>query len=67
VTPLDVDGVGVEGMPRMVSRILGRVTGPASGPTLVALGGLHGNETAGIVSLERVLAALAGRLRQHYA
>jgi succinylglutamate desuccinylase len=64
VTPLAVDGVGVEGVPKTVSRILGRVSGRESGPTVVALGGLHGNETAGIVSLERVLTALAGRKDQ---
>ena len=39
------------------TRILGRVTG-GPGPVLVAVGGMHGNEPAGVEALERVLATL---------
>lgn len=42
-------------------RVLGRVKGPRPGPTLVAVGGIHGNETAGILALQRVLASLWSR------
>jgi succinylglutamate desuccinylase len=43
------------------SRVLGRVRGGRPGPTLIAVAGLHGNETAGIFALQRVLAALWSR------
>jgi succinylglutamate desuccinylase len=36
-------------------RILGRVRGPRPGPTLLCVGGLHGNESAGVHALRRVL------------
>ncbi len=35
------------------SRIIGRYAG-AEGPTVICIGGLHGNEPAGIIALERV-------------
>lgn len=41
-------------------RVVGRVTGKGTGPTLIALGGIHGNEPAGLLAAERVLARLAG-------
>lgn len=44
-----------------VPRVLGRVEGSAAGPTLVCVGGLHGNEPAGIHALERVLPSLEAR------
>ena len=44
-----------------VDRILGQIRGPREGPTLIALGGMHGNETAGILALRRVLARLFNR------
>lgn len=44
-----------------VDRILGRVDGPRAGPLLLAVGGLHGNEPAGVLGLRRVLSALEGR------
>ncbi|MGW8267169.1 MAG: succinylglutamate desuccinylase/aspartoacylase family protein [Longimicrobiales bacterium] len=44
-----------------MGRVLGHARGPRSGPTLVAVAGLHGNETAGISALERVLGELSGR------
>ena len=43
-----------------VGRVLGRVRGAQPGPTLVALGGLHGNEPAGVVALRRLLETLRG-------
>jgi predicted deacylase len=42
-------------------RVLGRLRGGRPGPTLIAVGGIHGNETAGIFALQRVLAALWSR------
>lgn len=39
-------------------RQLGRVSGADRGPTLVVIGGVHGNEPSGLLALERVLAAL---------
>lgn len=38
-------------------RVLGQV-GAGGGPTLVALGGIHGNEPAGLIAAERVLARM---------
>jgi predicted deacylase len=60
-------GLGVvEAVPdsRPVDRILGIVTGQAPGPTLLCIGGLHGNEPAGVRALERVFAALGDRAGQ---
>ncbi len=36
-------------------RVIGLIEGPVSGPTVVALGGMHGNEPAGVEALERVI------------
>jgi succinylglutamate desuccinylase len=36
-------------------RVLGRVRGENDGPTLIAIGGLHGNEPAGVQGIERVM------------
>jgi len=44
-----------------VERVLGSVRGPHPGPTLVCIGGVHGNEPAGVLALQRVLVRLAGR------
>lgn len=41
-----------------VPRELGRVVGCEPGPTLICLGGLHGNEPAGVLAIARVLAEL---------
>jgi succinylglutamate desuccinylase len=41
-------------------RVVGRVTAPEPGPTLFVVGGLHGNEPAGLIGLERVLSRLGG-------
>jgi succinylglutamate desuccinylase len=52
-----------------VPRELGRIEAGDPGPTLICLGGLHGNEPAGVLALDRVLqqlyrnpAGLRGRL-----
>lgn len=42
-------------------RVIGRHRGDEDGPTLVVLGGIHGNEPAGVHAARRVIAAL-GRL-----
>jgi succinylglutamate desuccinylase len=47
-----------------VPRVLGRLTGRRSGPTLVVVGGLHGNEPAGALALQRVFARLGGRAEE---
>ena len=46
-----------------VDRVLGRIRGTERGPTLLCVGGLHGNEPAGVRALERVLRALKARSR----
>ena len=43
-----------------VPRVFGRLSG-APGPTLIAVGGVHGNEPAGALALARIFARLAGR------
>jgi succinylglutamate desuccinylase len=42
-------------------REIGRVIGEAAGPTLIAVGGIHGNEVAGVVAARRVLDTLTRR------
>lgn len=37
---------------------VGRIDGPAEGPLLIVLGGIHGNEPAGLAALGRVLAEI---------
>ncbi len=44
-----------------IERIVGRVRGTEAGPTLVALGAIHGNEPAGLLAAQRVLAQLDAR------
>ncbi len=39
-------------------RIIGRIDGPATGPLLLAIGGIHGNEPAGVQALERTMECL---------
>ena len=41
-------------------RVIGRARGEAPGPTLIVVGGIHGNEPAGLYAAERVLLRLAG-------
>ena len=49
-----MDRAAVRDWPRVVGR-----AGSGGGPVLVALGGIHGNEPAGLLAAERVLARLA--------
>jgi len=42
-----------------IEREIGRIRGASRGPTLIAIGGIHGNETAGLVAGRRVLDRLA--------
>lgn len=51
----------VAGLREGLDRILGRVQGSKPGPTLICVAGLHGNETAGIFSVRRVLESLLPR------
>ena len=39
-------------------RVIGHVMAPEPGPTLLVVGGLHGNEPAGLIGLERVFSRL---------
>ena len=41
-----------------VDRVLGRVRGAQPGPTLLCIGGIHGNEPAGVYALQSVLGHL---------
>lgn len=50
--------------PGQLPRVLGRLRGPRPGPTLVVVGGLHGNEPAGVRALERVVGALRPRVEE---
>jgi len=45
----------------VVERVLGRLEGPRSGGSLLFVAGLHGNEPAGVVALQRVFANLGLR------
>ena len=44
--------------PRHIPRCLGRVVGDVNGPTFIAVGGIHGNEPAGVHAAEAVLERL---------
>lgn len=48
-------------LPGAVPRVLGRIRGGRPGPTLVVVGGLHGNEPAGVRALQRVIRELEPR------
>ncbi len=48
---------GVE-CPTNVKRVIGRYSGDRPGPTIVCVAGLHGNEPAGVVALQRVFERL---------
>lgn len=45
----------------LTRRWLGAYEGTQPGPTMVVVGGIHGNEPAGVVAVQRVLHELAGR------
>ncbi len=42
----------------ILNRIIGKIKGDKSGPTMVFFGGIHGNETAGVFALNQVFSAL---------
>jgi len=46
--------------PCVSRRLIGTVTAPTPGPTLIAIGSLHGNEPAGVDALQRVFARISG-------
>jgi len=48
--PIDTDTLS--------SRVLGRATATVPGPTLICIGGVHGNEPAGLLAMNRVLGDL---------
>lgn len=58
---VSVDARAVELPGIDVPRVLGRVEGRLPGPTLLVVGGLHGNEPAGVLALRRVLGPLRER------
>ena len=43
---------------KVISRIIGKIQGKASGPTIVFFAGIHGNEPAGVHALEKVFREL---------
>ncbi len=43
---------------RTYTRFLGRLRGSAAGPTVIVSGGIHGNEPAGAIAAQRVVAQL---------
>jgi len=57
----DVGVMELESAQMPYDRFLGRVRGDRPGPSLICVGGIHGNEPAGVYALERVLAALKSR------
>ncbi len=63
---MERDGAGLLEAPTTHQRILGRYGGELAGPTLIALGGIHGTEPSGIRAATRLLERLgadAPRLR----
>lgn len=53
--------VDILASPRTEERVLGRVTGFRGGATLLCIGGLHGNEPAGVIAIKKVVEALTPR------
>lgn len=52
--------------PAGTTRVIARFHGEAAGPTLIVIGGLHGNEPSGVEAMRRVASAMAsapGRMR----
>ncbi|MCC7535872.1 MAG: succinylglutamate desuccinylase/aspartoacylase family protein [Deltaproteobacteria bacterium] len=41
-----------------ITRVVGRVRGERPGPTLIVVGGIHGNEPGGVIAARRVLARI---------
>ncbi len=58
------NGASTAGSLAGVERVLGRIRGPRPGPTLIGVGGLHGNEPAGVLALKSVLEDLGTRQAQ---
>jgi succinylglutamate desuccinylase len=46
-------------VPAKFPRVLGRVRGKVAGPTVITVGGIHGNEPAGALAAQRVFARIA--------
>ena len=49
----------------MTERIIGKYTGPNIGPLLICIGGIHGNETAGVPAIIEVLELLEKEVLQN--
>lgn len=64
MTVLTSPGEGRAARGVRADRILGRIRGDHPGPVLIAVGGIHGNETAGVLALQRVVQTLESR-RHH--
>jgi succinylglutamate desuccinylase len=47
-----------------ISRIIGLIEGPLPGPTVVAFGGMHGNEPAGVNALQNVIENLETKIKR---
>src|SRR4051812_12007728 len=43
------------------AHVIARIAGARSGPCLIAFGGIHGNEPAGVLAARRVAAAIESR------
>lgn len=46
-------------------RVIGHIKGAQAGPTVLAIGGMHGNEPSGVIALRRVIQRLEG-LKDHF-
>jgi len=53
------EGGVIDYPPSFERHVVGRVRGPRPGPTLIAVGGIHGNEPAGVRAMRRLLPSLA--------
>src|SRR5262245_17295394 len=60
ISPIDSTPTTDPSSPQVAStpRVVGRIRGARAGPTLVFVGGMHGNEPAGVRAAARVLAGL---------
>ena len=48
-------------LPKGAQRILGHIKGTNTGPTIVFIGGIHGNEPAGVIALQQIFEMFEGR------
>lgn len=46
----------------ILSRVIGLIEGCDDGPTVVAIGGMHGNEPAGVEALEQIIESLKAKV-----